>query len=90
VLPLSKKDELKGLTAEVLGRLQPEFMCDFDETQSIGRRYRRQDELGTPYAVTVDFDSLDDRSVTVRDRDSTDQVRIPIDDLVEHLRPLLT
>ena len=55
-----------------------------DVTQSIGRRYRRQDEIGTPYAVTVDFDTLEDRAVTVRDRDSMDQVRIPISELVAH------
>ena len=70
----------------MLASLQPHFMCDYDETQSIGRRYRRQDEIGTPLCVTVDFDSLEDRAVTVRDRDSTVQVRVPIDDLVDELR----
>ena len=60
-------------------------MCEYDDTQSIGRRYRRQDEIGTPLCVTVDFDSLEDRAVTVRDRDSTEQVRLPIDGLVEEL-----
>ena len=59
--------------------LQPHFMCDYDLTQSIGRRYRRQDEVGTPWCVTVDFDSLEDDAVTVRDRDTTEQVRVPID-----------
>ena len=59
--------------------------CDFDDTQSIGRRYRRQDEVGTPYCVTVDFDSLDDRPVTIRERDTTEQVRVPIDALVAEL-----
>ncbi len=54
-------------------------MCDYDETQSIGRRYRRQDEIGTPLCVTVDFESLEDGAVTVRDRDTTEQVRVPID-----------
>jgi glycyl-tRNA synthetase len=81
VLPLSKKDELMPLAREVLGLVQPVAVCDFDTTQSIGRRYRRQDEVGTPYCVTVDFDSLEDRAVTVRDRDTTDQVRVPIDAL---------
>ena len=57
-------------------------MVEYDETQSIGKRYRRQDEIGTPLAVTVDFDSLDDKAVTVRDRDTMEQVRVPIDDLV--------
>jgi glycyl-tRNA synthetase len=86
VLPLSKKPELEGVSKEVLARLQPHFMCDYDVTQSIGRRYRRQDEVGTPYCVTVDFDTLDDQSVTVRDRDSTLQTRVKIDDLLRELR----
>jgi glycyl-tRNA synthetase len=60
-------------------------MCDFDETQAIGRRYRRQDEIGTPYCVTVDFDSLEDNSVTIRERDSTAQSRVKIDSLVAEL-----
>ncbi len=90
VLPLSKKDDLVGVSDEVLSLLQPNFMCDFDVTQSIGKRYRRQDELGTPYCVTIDFDTLDDRAVTVRDRDSMEQERVKIDDLVAHLRPKLS
>ncbi len=85
VLPLSKKDTLTPVARDVLTRLQPHFMCDYDETQAIGRRYRRQDELGTPYCVTVDFDSLDDQAVTVRERDSMDQERVPVDDLVGYL-----
>ena len=85
VLPLSKKDELMPLAREVLGLLQPVAVCDFDTTQSIGRRYRRQDEVGTPYCVTVDFDSLEDGAVTVRDRDTTEQVRVPIDRVVEEI-----
>ena len=89
VLPLSKKEDLQPLAQEVLGLLQPEFMCDYDVTQSIGRRYRRQDELGTPFAVTIDFDSLDDRAATVRERDSMEQERIGVDDLVDHLRDRL-
>jgi glycyl-tRNA synthetase len=86
VLPLSKKPELEDVSREVLELLQPHFMCDYDVTQSIGRRYRRQDEVGTPYCVTVDFDSLEDRAVTVRDRDTTEQVRVPIDGLLTSLR----
>jgi glycyl-tRNA synthetase len=86
VLPLSKKPELEAVSREVLETLQPHFMCDYDVTQSIGRRYRRQDEVGTPYCVTVDFDSLEDRAVTVRDRDTTEQVRVPIAELVASLR----
>ncbi|MHB1583716.1 MAG: glycine--tRNA ligase [Acidimicrobiales bacterium] len=85
VLPLSKKETLEPLARQVLGLLQPHFMCDYDTTQSIGRRYRRQDEVGTPWCVTVDFDSLDDRAVTVRDRDSTEQIRVPVDRLVAEL-----
>jgi glycyl-tRNA synthetase len=84
-LPLSKKDTLEGLSREVLGLLQRRFTCDYDTTQSIGRRYRRQDEVGTPWCVTIDFDSLDDRAVTVRDRDTTEQVRVPIDNVVSEL-----
>ncbi len=90
VLPLSKKDTLTPVAREVLGLLQPHFMCDYDETQAIGRRYRRQDELGTPYCVTVDFDSLGDRAVTVRERDSMDQDRVPIDEVVGYLRDRTT
>ncbi len=85
VLPLSKKDELMPLARQVLGLLQPVAVCDFDTTQSIGRRYRRQDEVGTPYCVTVDFDSLQDGAVTVRDRDTTEQVRVPIDRVAEEI-----
>jgi glycyl-tRNA synthetase len=83
VLPLSKKDTLLPLSQEVLKLLQPVAMCDYDITRAIGRRYRRQDEIGTPLCVTIDFDSLDDKAVTVRDRDSTAQERVPIDRLVE-------
>jgi glycyl-tRNA synthetase len=86
VLPLSKKDTLTPTAREVLGLLQPIAMCDYDETQSIGRRYRRQDEVGTPLCVTVDFDSLEDRAVTIRDRDTADQVRVPIDKLLEAIK----
>jgi glycyl-tRNA synthetase len=90
VLPLSKKDTLTPVAREVFGLLAPHVSCDYDETQAIGRRYRRQDEVGTPYCVTVDFDSLDDRAVTVRERDSMQQERVPIADLEGHLRARLT
>jgi glycyl-tRNA synthetase len=60
-------------------------MCDYDETQAIGRRYRRQDELGTPYCVTIDFDTVTDGAVTVRERDSMAQDRVAIDQLVAYL-----
>jgi glycyl-tRNA synthetase len=84
VLPLSKKDTLSPLAERVFTMLSARYMCDFDETQAIGRRYRRQDEIGTPCCVTVDFDSLDDAAVTVRDRDTTQQVRVPIESLLAH------
>jgi glycyl-tRNA synthetase len=89
VLPLSKKDTLIPPAQEVLSQLQPHFMCDYDETQAIGRRYRRQDELGTPFCVTIDFDSLDDQAVTVRERDSMEQERVPIADLLGWFRERL-
>jgi glycyl-tRNA synthetase len=77
VLPLSKK--LSDGAYEIYKSLIKRFVCEFDETGSIGKRYRRQDEIGTPYCITFDFDSLEDHAVTVRDRDSMEQVRIPID-----------
>ena len=85
VLPLSKKDTLTPLAKEIYQKLAKHWMCDYDETQAIGRRYRRQDEVGTPLCVTVDFDSLEDNAVTVRDRDTTEQVRVSIDSLVSVL-----
>ena len=80
VLPLSKK--LSEKATEVYEMLSKKFMCDFDESGSIGKRYRREDEIGTPYCVTIDFDTLEDNQVTVRDRDTMEQVRISIDELV--------
>ncbi len=85
VLPLSKKDTLLPKAEEILEMLQPHFMCDYDITQAIGKRYRRQDEIGTPYCVTIDFDSLDDDAVTVRERDSMNQERVPTSELVNYL-----
>lgn len=85
VLPLSKKDELVGPCEEILAMLQPHYMVDYDITQAIGRRYRRQDEIGTPLCITVDFDTLEDQAVTVRDRDTMEQVRVPISGLVDLL-----
>ena len=82
VLPLSKKDTLTPTAHEVRRLLSDRYMVDYDETQAIGRRYRRQDEIGTPLCVTVDFDSLDDRAVTIRDRDTTAQQRVAIDEVV--------
>jgi len=89
VLPLSKKDTLMPLAKEIHMLLGSRYMCDFDETQAIGRRYRRQDEIGTPYCVTVDFDSLEDKSVTIRERDSTNQHRVAIDSLLSEFHTIL-
>lgn len=82
VLPLSKKPELQLLATEVYDLLvNAGIATEYDETQSIGKRYRRQDEIGTPYCVTVDFDSLDDKAVTIRDRDTMEQQRVSIEEL---------
>ncbi len=85
VLPLSKKPELIEPAERIASELRRRWMTEVDTTQSIGRRYRRQDEIGTPYAVTVDFETLDDQAVTVRDRDTMGQDRIPIAGLVDYL-----
>ena len=79
VLPLSKK--LSDKANEVYDKLSKKFMCDYDEAGSIGKRYRREDEIGTPYCVTVDFDTLEDETVTIRDRDTMEQVRVKIDEI---------
>jgi glycyl-tRNA synthetase len=86
VLPLSKKPELSEPARALAAELRGSFMCDYDETQSIGRRYRRQDELGTPYCITMDFDSLEDHAVTVRERDSMEQERVAIAEVGAYLR----
>ena len=79
VLPLSKK--LGEEAFKIYEKLNKKFVCEYDETGSIGKRYRRQDEIGTPYCITFDFDSLEDSSVTIRERDSMEQVRIKIEEL---------
>ena len=89
VLPLSKKAELTEPARELFSQLATNWMTDYDETQAIGRRYRRQDELGTPYCVTFDFDSLVDNAVTVRDRDTMAQDRVGIPELEAYLRERL-
>ncbi len=81
VLPLSKKTSLQSLAHAIEKKLKPNYMLQYDETGSIGKRYRRQDEIGTPYCVTVDFKSLEDKKVTVRDRDTMKQERVEIDGL---------
>jgi len=90
VLPLSKKEELQKLSEDIRADLSKSFVTDYDETQSIGKRYRRQDEIGTPFCVTVDFDSLEDKMVTVRDRDSMKQERVAIDELESYLKEKLS
>ncbi|HUP26992.1 MAG TPA: glycine--tRNA ligase, partial [Chloroflexia bacterium] len=87
ILPLSKKlaDEARKVHALV----RPHFMSQYDDTGSIGKRYRRQDEIGTPLCVTVDFETLNDHAVTIRDRDSMEQVRVPVDELVPRVREML-
>ena len=89
ILPLSKNEKLRPLARRVYDLVRPHWMSQYDETQSIGRRYRRQDEIGTPLCVTVDFDSLDDDAVTIRERDTQAQVRVPISGLVASLRERL-
>jgi glycyl-tRNA synthetase len=89
VLPLSKKDTLMPLSKSIFGQLSKRYMVDFDETQAIGRRYRRQDEIGTPVCVTVDFDSLEDQAVTIRERDTTTQERVSIAQLESVLQSKL-
>jgi glycyl-tRNA synthetase len=89
VLPLSRNEKLSPMARELAATLRPHFQVDFDDAGAIGRRYRRQDEVGTPLCVTVDFDSLDDDAVTVRDRDTMDQERVKIDEVLDDLRARL-
>ena len=84
VLPLSKK--LSEKAEEVYAKLSKNFMCDYDEAGSIGKRYRREDEIGTPYCVTIDFDTLEDECVTIRDRDTMEQVRVKNDELESYIQ----
>ena len=81
VMPLIKKDGLPEKAREIIDALKFHFHCQYDEKDSIGKRYRRQDAIGTPFCVTVDHDSLKDHCVTVRDRDTMEQVRVPISEL---------
>lgn len=83
ILPLSKKLGEEALN--VYNSLNKKFVCEYDETGSIGKRYRRQDEIGTPFCITYDFDSLEDKCVTIRERDSMQQIRLPADNLIEYL-----
>jgi glycyl-tRNA synthetase len=85
VLPLSKKEPLAAIAKDLYRGLRTRWVVQYDDTQSIGRRYRRQDEIGTPFCVTIDFQSLDDQQVTVRERDSMNQIRIPVAELKQVL-----
>src|SRR5258708_2023397 len=89
VLPLSRNERLVPTAREVAGALRPHWVIDYDDAGSIGRRDRRPDEVGAPYCITVDFDSLEDNAVTVRDRDTMQQERIAIGDLVPYLQERL-
>ena len=90
ILPLSRNEKLVPIAQQVYDLTRGHgWLVQYDDTQSIGRRYRRQDEAGTPFCVTVDFDSLEDNKVTIRDRDSMQQDRINIDMLVQELNKRL-
>ena len=89
VLPLSRNEKLAPTARAVHELVRPHFATQYDDAQSIGRRYRRQDEIGTPFCVTVDFQTLEDRAVTVRERDTMSQLRVPLADLVSILRDKL-
>ncbi len=89
VLPLSRNERLVPEAKRVFDLVKGEWMCQYDDAGAIGRRYRRQDEVGTPFCVTVDFDSLEDRQVTVRERDTMAQDRLPIEGLLAYLRERL-
>ncbi|HEY2297653.1 MAG TPA: glycine--tRNA ligase, partial [Jatrophihabitans sp.] len=85
VLPLSRNADLSPVARDLAAELRKHWNVEFDDAQAIGRRYRRQDEIGTPFCVTVDFETLDDRAVTVRERDSMTQERVPLDQVEAHL-----
>ena len=87
VLPLQK--QLNEKAEAIYAELSKRFVCEMDGTGSIGKRYRRQDEIGTPYCVTVDFDTLEDDTVTVRERDTMAQVRIPVENLADYFEEQL-
>jgi glycyl-tRNA synthetase len=88
ILPLSKKDELIEVSEKVNTLLRSNYRTEIDITQSIGKRYRRQDEIGTPYCITIDFETLEDNSVTIRNRDSMNQERVSIDNLLSYFTDL--
>ena len=85
VLPLSRNESLLPMARDIHSNLRKCFVTQYDDAQSIGRRYRRQDEIGTPFCVTIDFQSLDDNQVTIRERDSMKQIRVPVAELASTL-----
>jgi len=85
VLPLSRNADLSPMARDLAAELRKNWNVDFDDAGAIGRRYRRQDEIGTPFCITVDFDSLEDRAATVRERDSMAQERIALDQIPAYL-----
>ena len=89
VLPLSRNADLSPKARDLAAALRKNWNIDFDDAGAIGRRYRRQDEIGTPYCITVDFETLDDNAVTIRDRDTMEQERISIDQVESWLAPKL-
>jgi glycyl-tRNA synthetase len=89
VFPLVKKDGMPEIARQIYRSLKPHFNVFYDEKGAVGRRYRRQDEAGTPFCVTVDGQTLSDNTVTIRDRDSLDQWRVKLDDVVDDVRSRL-
>jgi glycyl-tRNA synthetase len=89
VLPLSRNADLSPKARDLAAQLRKNWNIDFDDAGAIGRRYRRQDEIGTPYCITIDFETLDDQAVTIRDRDTMSQERISLDQVEAWLAPKL-
>jgi len=89
VLPLSRNADLSPKARDLAAQLRKNWNIDFDDSGAIGRRYRRQDEIGTPYCITIDFETLEDQAVTIRDRDTMAQERIGIDQVEAWLAPRL-
>jgi glycyl-tRNA synthetase len=89
VLPLSRNADLSPKARDLAAQLRKNWNIDFDDSGAIGRRYRRQDEIGTPYCITIDFETLEDQAVTIRDRDTMTQERIGIDQVEAWLAPRL-
>ncbi|HHB52195.1 MAG TPA: glycine--tRNA ligase, partial [Saprospiraceae bacterium] len=89
VLPLTKKDGLPEKAKEIMNTLKQDYICQYDEKDAIGKRYRRQDAIGTPYCITIDHQTLEDNTVTIRERDSMQQERVEINKLSDIIREKL-